>query len=290
MKLIPIISLLLLSLNLYAQKIITVSGECIYYPPDTESYEISKAKALQRAQIQILADTFGTVLNAGTATVVSSGSNGSGIESFSIGESLVKGEWLETTGEPEFVRILDSNDMLAIRVRIKGKVREISPSSVDYDARILRNGTEDRFESTDFKDGDELFLAFRAPVDGYLSVYLYDGGNAAYCLLPYLSMNQGAYHVKGGERYVLFSSDEAKSPLKPYDVDEFSLTSEREMELNRIYCIFSPNQFVKATDSRAASEALPREVKYQEFMKWLARVRTYDLEMRVKTFDITIKK
>lgn len=280
----------MLPLMANAQKIVTVSGEYIYYPPDTESYDTAKSKALQRAQIQLLADHFGTVVNAGSTTVVSNDGNGSNVETFSLGESLVKGEWIETVGEPVFERFLGKDDMLAIRVTLKGRVREISPSSVDYEARILRNGVDDRFESTDFNDGDDMYFSFKAPVDGYLAIYMYDGSGTAYCLLPYLSMKQGTYEVKGGERYVLFSATEAKSPLVQHDVDEFTMTCEHSVELNRIYCIYSPEPFTKAVDSRTTSEALPRELPYPDFQKWLSRIRTFDLKMKVKTFDITIKK
>lgn len=93
-------ALILMSLSAYAQGIKTVSGEYIYYPPDTESYELSKIKALQRAKEQILADIFGTVINSEATTVVSASQDKSEVNTFSIGNSVVKGEWLETVGEP----------------------------------------------------------------------------------------------------------------------------------------------------------------------------------------------
>ena len=189
-------ALILMSLSAYAQGIKTVSGEYIYYPPDTESYELSKIKALQRAKEQILADIFGTVINSEATTVVSASQDKSEVNTFSIGNSVVKGEWLETVGEPKFSRFLDKNDMMAIKVKVSGRVREIGMSSLDFDARVLRNGVEDRFESADFISGDDLFVSFRAPVDGYLVIYLYDGKDTAYCLLPYLSMDQRAVNVK----------------------------------------------------------------------------------------------
>lgn len=282
--------LLLLSVSAYAQGIRTVSGEYTYYPPDTESYELSKIKALQRAKEQILADVFGTVINSESTTVVSASQDKSAVNTFSVGNSLVKGEWLETVGEPIFSRFLDRNDMMAIKVKVTGRVREIVISTVDFDARILRNGVDDRFESTDFISGDDLFVSFRTPVDGYLVIYLYDGKDTAYCLLPYLSMSQGAFNVKGGERYVLFSSGEAVPPVKPTDVDEFTVTSEQPVEFNRIYCIYSPDEFAKALDVKSDLASLPRGVGFRDFQKWLVGIRIRDNRIVVKTFDITIKQ
>lgn len=283
-------ALILMSLSAYAQGIKTVSGEYIYYPPDTESYELSKIKALQRAKEQILADIFGTVINSEATTVVSASQDKSEVNTFSIGNSVVKGEWLETVGEPKFSRFLDKNDMMAIKVKVSGRVREIGMSSLDFDARVLRNGVEDRFESADFISGDDLFVSFRAPVDGYLVIYLYDGKDTAYCLLPYLSMNQRAVNVKGGERYVLFSSDDAVPPVKPTDVDEFSMTSEQPVEFNRIYCIYSLDEFTKALDVKSDLASLPRGIGFRDFQKWLSGMRIHDTKIKVKTFDITIKQ
>jgi len=283
-------ALLIVSVSVYAQKIKTVSGEYTYYPPDTESYELSKIKVLQRAKEQILADMFGTSISSEATTVVSASQDRSEVNTFSIGESLIKGEWLETVGEPEFSRFLGKNDMLAIKVKVTGRVREISMSSVDFDARVLRNGVEDRFESTDFICGDDLFVSFRAPVDGHLAIYLYDGKDMVYCLLPYLSMNQGTFNVNGGERYLLFSSDNAVPPIRPTDVDEFSVTCEQPVEFNRIYCIYSPNEFAESLDVKSDMASLPRGIRFRDFQKWLSGIRIHDTKIKVKTFDITIKQ
>lgn len=289
-KLTAVVFMLLLPLALSAQKVVTVSGEYVYYPPDTESYEVSKHKALRRAQMQILADNFGTVMNAGAATVVTADSGNSEVSTFTLGESLVKGEWLETIGEPEFKRFLGADGMLGIKVTIKGKAREVTSSSVDFEAKVLRNGVEDKFESLDFYEGDDLYLTFEAPLDGYLAVYLYDGGADAYCLLPYISMNSGVFAVRGGEKYVLFSSDMAKPPLRPADVDEFTVTCSRPVEVNRIYCIYSPDFFSATADAGSSDTSLPREIAYTGFQRWLSQARMRDVGMKVQTFDITIRK
>ncbi len=272
-----------------AQKIKTVSGEYIYYPPETESYEESKKTAVQRAQLQILADTFGTMVDSGSATRISNVNGQSDIEQFTLGESHVKGEWIETIGEPTVTRYLTDDDMLAIKVKITGKVREIVKSKIDFKALALKNGTDVRFESTDFREGDELFLYFASPVDGFLTVYLYDGNNDVYRLLPYSQESDGSATVKAGAEYVFFSCEKA-DPKEAWCVDEYVLTCTRDIELNRIYTIFSPNTFTKALDSDSNLELTPRGLEYVDFQKWLSRVRSFDKDLEVKTIDITIKR
>ncbi len=278
-------------LTAQAQKTITVSGEYIYYPPDCESYEVAKVKALQRAKEKLIAEQFGTCINSGSGTIVKNSGEESEVTTVHIGESIVKGEWLETLGEPMIERFLDKQDILAVRVRIKGRIRELTGSSVDYYVKVLRNGIEDKFESTDFKDGDDLFLSFCSPMDGYLSVYLFDGWSSVYCLLPYLSMKESCFSVEAGEKYVFFSAENAPPALKPHEIDEFCLTCDKELELNRIYCIFSPRKYFNCTASgRDMSVDMAREMGFKEFQQWLSRLRVSDKELTVKTFDVTITK
>ncbi len=286
MKRIVSIFLLFFPFFVFAQNIKTVSGEYVYYPPDTESYEVAKAKALYFAQIRLLADTFGTVVSSSAAMVISNDGNHSKVENFSIGESEVKGEWLETIGEPEYSRFLDDSDVMAIKVKVKGKVRELLPSRYDYQAKILKNGMGDRYESMDFMEGDDLYMSFAASSDGYLAVYLYDGEYDVCRLFPYLSMDAGCYRIKGSKRYVLFSSECPEPPLLAHEVDEFCMTCGRSIELNRIYVVFSPNAFAGIVSAGKMSCNMP----YTDFQKWLSRLRIKDADMKVKTFDITVKK
>lgn len=272
----------------HAQRIIQVHGEYTYIAPGNESLDQAKATALERAKISILADAFGTVIGA-TSTIAVAAENGvSDISQFSLGESSVKGEWIETIGEPEY-QIQYSDIGLVIKVIVRGKARRIESAAIDLNVRILRNGTEDRYESSDFKDGDELYLSFRSPVSGYLCIYLFDGAENVWCLLPYRQQAGGIFKVKSGERYVLFCSDETMGLSSSDEVDEYVMTCSGQRELNRIYTIFSPNEFYKANDEHL-DDLLPRSLKFEDFMKWLSSCRSRDSKMCVVTNDITISK
>lgn len=273
----------------YAQKVMTVSGDYIYYPSETQSLDDAKRVALYRAQIQILADTYGTVMNMTSATVVQNSSENSSVDMFSLGESSVKGEWLETVGEPEYHTEITPDGMLAVKVKVTGKIREITHAHVDFTARVLRNGVEDKFEDTDFNAGDDMYMAFSAPADGYMAVYLFDGADDVYCLLPYQSSNKGIVSTKAGERHLFFSSEYPYGVDHAGMVDEYTLTCEREQEVNRVYVIWSTSSFVKANDLKG-DESLPRMLDYASFQKWLSAMRVADRNLSVKTIDIHIRK
>lgn len=275
------------SSSIFAQKMKTVEGEYTYYAPENVTLEQAKMMALERAKIQALADAFGTIVSQYNATQVENRNGQSSIDFSSIGGSEVKGEWIETLDEPAY-KITYEGDMLVVTVKVKGHAREIVSAAIDFHARILRNGIEDKFESDLFKSGDDLYLSFQSPVNGYLAVYLVDADNQAFCLLPYRNQTNGIYPVEANRRYLFFNEQEA-SPAERTCVDEYVMTCERSSEHNRIYIVFSPNQFTKATDG-IADEGFPRQLSWEDFNKWLVKCRKFDKEMNVRIQSITIKK
>ena len=274
-----------MSLVAVAQKTERVTATYTYYAPEHVSIEEARRVALQRAQLQAIADAFGTIVTQTNATTVKNENGKSDVSLLSLGASEVKGEWLRTDGEPEY-EIAYEDGMLAVTVRVKGVIREIVNAAVDFQARVLCNGTEDRFERDVFRDGDDLYLSFQSPVDGYLTVYLLDAEGTAYCLLPYRGDTGGRVAVKGNRRYVFFSVDDVPAGERGM-VDEYVMTCGNGKELNQIYVIFSPQLFTKAVDY--AGEGLqPRELPYEEFQQWLFNCRKQDREMRVEVKHIVI--
>ena len=72
-------------------------------------------------------------------------------------------------------------------------------------------------------------------------------------------------------------------------VDEYTLTAQKSIEQNIIYIMFSPNEFIKATDA-SVKDNLPRMLSYSEFMKWKGKCRSRDAEMRVDIQNISIRR
>lgn len=275
------------SICCFSQKTKTVNGEYTYYVPENIDLEKAKQIALERVKVQLIADEFGTVVSQNNATTVKNSNGKSDIDFVSVGGSEVRGEWIETIGEPDFKPSFDNGQMI-IKVHIKGKIREIVSADINFKALVLRNGTEDKYEDDTFKSGDDLFLSFTSPISGYVTVYLVDNDGTAFCLLPYQNQEQGNVKINANERYVFFSEKLSPQDLKAY-VDEYTMTCSHSQELNQIYVIFSPNTFVKATDGKR-EETLPRDLSNEDFQKWLARNRTKDKDMTYKKIAISIRK
>lgn len=275
------------SICCFSQKIKTVDGEYTYVVPENVNLDKAKYIALERLKIQLIEEEFGATVSQSNSTLVKNNNGKSNVDFVSIGGSEVNGEWIETIGTPRY-NIYYENNMLVVSVKAKGRIREIISTAVDVKSLVLRNGIEDRFESDTFKSGDDLYISFQSPTNGYLVVYLVDTEQRAFCLLPYQNMKEEFFNVEANKRYVLFSTQTAASEIKPY-VDEYTMTCTHDQEINQLYVIFSTSPFVKAIDDKLEKE-LPRELSNEDFQKWLAKYRTRDTNMVVKKTTITIRK
>jgi hypothetical protein len=197
----------------------------------------------------------------------------------------VKGEWIEDTKIPS-TDISYENDMLVVKANVCGKAKEITRAAINFSAKLLSNGVDDKFENNVYKDGDDLYLSFQSPVDGYLSVYLIDEEQTAFCLLPYTQDGDGQQPINHGQRLVFFDSN---VPTDKAVVDELIITCAKSVEYNTIYIVFSPNPFTKSNDNQLHKD-LPRELSFVDFQSWLTKNRNLDKDMEVEIKAIQIRK
>ncbi len=276
-----------------AQDTKKVCGEYIYYAPEHVSLKEARKTALQQARLKALADAFGTNVSQRNVTQIKTINEISDMQFYSLGESEVKGEWIEDIGSPKFeVEYTDS--VLIVKAAVCGKAREILSHDIDFVVKILRNGTHERFEDDCFKDGDDLYLYFRSPTEGYLAIYLVDAEQRTYCLLPYRKDADGKVPLKANHEYVFFSKQKTDETFETSLVDRYVLHCEEEMEVNYLYVIFSPKPFVKANDFSKESEKgkriSPRELPFKKFQEWLTKKRVKDKDMKIEVRTITITK
>ena len=263
----------------FGQKMKEVSAEYVYVTTAEQSVAEAKRIALERARLQALADEFGTTVSQTNATHIKNTGNASSLDFLSIGSSEVKGEWIEDTKEPQYdISFADNN--LVVKVSVWGKAREVVSAATEVNAALLRNGTEHKFESEEFKEGDDLYLLFKSPVDGYVAVYMVDEANTAWCLLPYSNDTDGQQDVKAGEEYVFFDARRGTTEQEKMLIDEMTVTCDKSVEYSEVYVVFSARPFVKANDSQT-DERLPRNLSSEDFQKWLAKNRVKDNGMVV---------
>lgn len=273
----------------YSQRTAKVSATYTYYAPETMSIEEAKRVALDRAKIQAIADEFGTIVSQSTSTVITNKNGESDTQFFALSGSDVKGEWIETIGNPDYQLKFESH-FLVVVCSVKGKAREINQNQIDILAKPLRNGNSLKYESTDFRNGDDLFLYFNSPVDGFLSVYLLDEmAQIVYGILPYKSEVVPSIAIEANKEYVFFSVRDAEKKDRG-KVDEYNLSCESEKEFNTLYIIFSPNQFGKRNGFDSDSDDIPDNIPYKDFKQWLSKILIKDKTIQVEQISITISK
>lgn len=289
MRRLLLLGLILSCFSLFAQKIKTVSAEYTFYAPETMSLEEAKRTALERAKIQAIADEFGTIVSQSTSIVISTKNGESDSQFFAIGGSDVKGEWIETIGEPIYIRNFYDQGLI-ITCKVKGKAREIVSAGIDYVAKPLRNGTSTKFEAKDFRDGDDLYLYFETPVDGFLAVYLLDEtSQTVYNILPYKEQTIPAIEVKANQEYVFFSREKAEKDLRRL-VDEYTLSCENDKEFNTLYILFSPNDIGKRNGFDSSIEDKPDNIALKNFKQWLSKSLSKDRSLQFQEINLSITK
>lgn len=277
---------------LCAQRTEKVCAKYTYHAPENVTLEMAKRTALERAKIQAIADEFGTVVSQSNTTFVTNQNGESNTDFFSLGGSEVKGEWIETIGEPEY-DISYEQELLIVKVKVNGRIRETVNATVDFEAKVLYNDTDSRSEKYEFRHGEQFYLLFKAPVDGYVAVYLLDNASGmAFRLLPDRYDEDGQVKVKRDKEYCFFSKQRAP---KGEQVSEYMATCEKDMEVNYLYILFSPNHFYKALDNSVSQKKnsklmQPNSLSIDKFQKWLTKCRVKDNEMRVEVKNITCRK
>lgn len=280
---------IVLTMQVLPQKTLRVCGEADFVIPKNMSLMEAEAKAIHQAQVQALIGRFGQVVHEDNA-LIGTTIDGLANESFySYGGSEAKGEWIETIGEPNVTTMVDEvSKALVIHASVCGMAREISSAGIEVSSTVLCNGIDVRFASTDFKDGDNIYLLFQAPTDGYLCLYLLDPtAQNVLCLLPYRHSSSGAVSIQHDEKYLFFHPDNRY----PYarQADRIRMTCEREVEYNDLYVVFSPNRFAKAQNAGISDGQLP-QVSQKAFFDWLTKCRTKDKDMVVQKHRLKIER
>ena len=266
-----------------AKKAVEVEGEYTYYIPYNVSRDNAENTAMQRGIVSALANEFGTLVSQITQQDMRSSKDGENVDFWSSASTLVKGEWIETIGQPEFIPSIVDGDFV-VTCKIKGKAREISSSLAELDIHLLANSTDPNSETSSFMDGDKIFMQFTSPIDGYLTVYLEGEDGNVMRMLPFTDEHTNTKKVEANKRYFFFVSNEG-------DQEQYNLFTDKPIERNNVFIVFSPNEYVKPIDY-SPQEALDlRSLTSKAFRNWVTKLRSADnkLQFIIKPITITGK-
>lgn len=274
------------ALRAMSADIVTVTGEATYYDDGTKSKNECMRLAAEQARVDALARKFGTIVSQDILQTDRVSGNREKNDFLALSSTEVKGEWIADDGEPEYEFSHDAKSNLIVKCRLKGKAKEISNEAAQFEASVLRNGTDLRNADNLFRDGDDMYLYFRGSADGYLNVFLEDEHGDVYLLLPYPRDAKTRVPVRKDKDYVFFSRDVTKASDGDAGlVEEMVMTAPDNLEYNRMYVIFSPSEFSRPVMDSAAG--LPT-MKARDFNKWLVKTRRNDSKMGVRAMNLQI--
>jgi hypothetical protein len=300
--------LLTFTVFLFPQKTVKVKGSAQVEFPDHITRQDVKAKAEEAATIDALERAFGRIVIQGNTTYISNVQTGQQTETKAtfntIANTSVKGEVVRVLNV-EFTDVAGTRTTgnrketyIEIRCDIELEAREVTTPPVNFTFFPLKC-TNEECRSTEFRQGEFLYLFFSTPSSGYLSVYLDDNG-LTQCLYPYDRMPaeyEGGVPVKADKKYILFSTDPEFNYFggKKYLISKYELFTNETRAINRLFVIFSKaplnKPYLDDVTKDALGRTLPKSLKSEDFQRWLNRYRSFEkANAEVDYIDITITR
>ncbi len=288
--------LLIFISDAFSQKIVKVSGSAEVRIEMNMTEEQTREKALQQAMIKAIENEFGTYVEQTADLIVQDGSHSFTI----IGSTKVRGEWVETTGKPEFnestKQIQGKNGKEIenwITCGVKGKAKKSTPKAM-LEIQTL-NCPQIECRAEDFISGEALYLHFKSPVKGYLSIFLSDD-EIVNRLLPYNNMKEKyitAVDVEPDKEYIFFCK--RYNYFENEKVDEFELHTSKDKEVNTLYIVFAQEKYVKpilisSKENKSYKDRyiIPKTLSVHDFNRWLAENKSASESFQDKKLTILI--
>lgn len=186
----------------------------------------------------------------------------------------------------------DVNGNFWYSCKVTGYARKIESAPVKFKAFTL-DGTDPLMDkSGTFVSGEDGYLYFKSPDDGFLIVF-YDDMNTVQRCIPYNSMTENNFTVQNNREYIFFSTEKANYMDDVRKVDEIEFHTTKPIDYNQFYILFSPvmlagyyiNPPKVLEDGYSTFKSMDREY----FQKWLQeqRIRNKDLQVHIIGVNIT---
>lgn len=282
------------TINSHAQKTIESKGEYTLRIEKNWTEDFATNKAKEKAKINAIENAFRSVVIQGNAVYIKEVSSQSQTKSdmvfTSVGNVLVNGEWISTIDEK--IEFKDSIEYRWIKAFINGKVRELTKIPFTPEVATL-SCNEQKCSTEVFNSGQELIVYFKAPTNGFVTIFL-DDSKQAQRLLPCSKNNSSStLQVNADQEYYFFS----KTNPNQKNVDEIELFTESVIEQNNLFILFSKFDFdkpllnvVKMEETDTSNYTLPASLKITKFQTWLQAIRSFNRNIELKTIFLTIKK
>lgn len=290
--------LIVLSTVSNAQKSFKSSGSAQIKIENNTSLDKAKDRVRELAKINAIENLFGTYVEQEANINVEDGNTNFRL----IASTKVRGEWLETTKEEFTERVVESTTKNGSSERwiscdINGLLREIVKPKLAFEVETL-NGPKKEYRTTTYHNGEQLYLSFKTPSTGFLSVYIVES-EKVYRLLPYAEMDDkyiDAVPVMADKEYIFFSQAKNHNYFPGFSisrVDELIMSTYSDREYSQLYAVFSTESFSKPLLKKGEtieSLTLPKSLSKNQFEKWVKENRIYNSDFNYQIVNLEIIK
>ncbi len=283
----------------YSQTIKNASGMAQLRQEEHMSKEDLRDQLRHFAIINAIEREYGTYVSQESFVDIDDGNT-----QFKIfGKTVIMGEWLKTTKEDfqeEMRKTKDgrrNRNELWMTLKIQGMVREVTQPEIGFDF-FTSNCRRPACKTSIFENGEPMYLHFRTPVSGYLSVYTIEN-DLAYRLLPYQNM-PAAYTnsvpVESDKDYVFFAPYGESDYFPDFSrllIDELVMVAEKDREFLQLVIVFSTEEFLKPglagleADLKAGYE-IPKSLSAADLNRWLESNRINNVNFYYKQTKVKI--
>jgi hypothetical protein len=291
---------------LFPQAIKTETGEFSIRVESDKSELETQNKGIEQARINAIKKAFGEKMLQGNNTWIENYQGKEKVESQTMvsltSETYVNGEWLEDVKEPKIEKEF-KDGALWLKITVVCKVRELTNQTNQPFSYFTSSCPDLKCKTSFFNDGQDFYLFFKSPVNGFLAAYLeVPKEGKTYRLLPYQSQaSQGSFAIQADKEYFFFSPEHGSKEFKSF-IDEISVTlyDKSVPESNTLIVIFSEkNQFGKPSLENTRNHSgkgthsdegiiLPASIGITEFNKWYINLRQQVKDLQVDRFIFTI--
>lgn len=229
------------------------------------SYDVAKSQAIEYAIVNAISEKFGTLVSSQSMQEITT----KGERFNQMSRLLVKGRFLSHIKKPWLSKPVFADNVFTMQVTVDFYAQPIDYAPTDFSVKMLRNGIDDKFESSEFKANDSFFMSFTSPKNGYVAVFFEDTDTVS-CMLPYYENDNTPLAVEKGRRYIFFNTTN----------NEYYFSCGEEPEINYIHVLFSPHSFIHGD--------LVREMTNKKFNDWLLKRQAYDEELQMMTLMVRV--
>ncbi len=262
-----------------------VSGVYTYYGHPGMGMVEAREKALEGAQSEALRSVFGTLVSQDVIQTNEIVNDKEKMAFLSSTQSTVRGEWIATTGTPEYDERMDG-DIPVVTCRVSGRGRRLSNKSPELLANTL-SAPDKRAICSDFYDSQDIFVYLKSlERDVFVMICLEDEDGTVYKMFPFENTPAQAT-LKKGYDYILFDKDRKTPGLGEMPGDGLYITTDK-LALNRLFIIFSPNYFRRGNwiyDEGSNLETMTS----RDFNRLMIELRRADEEMGMKAINLSVK-